>query len=184
MRRQSLIAAVVAGAALLAAGCGGSDSSSGSSSDTSSATEWAGGVCTAITTWKSSMSAIGDTLKGGNLSQGSLTSAADDAKSATDTLTSDLGKLGTPDTDSGQKAKESLDQLSSDLTADMTKIQDALDSASGLTGIISAVSVVSSTAVTMGNQVSATFSTLQALDAKGELESAFKQASSCDTLLG
>ena len=36
----------------------------------------------------------------------------------------------------------------------------------------------------MGNQVSATFSELQALDAKGELESAFKQAGSCDKLIG
>ena len=43
-----------------------------------------------------------------------------------------------------------------DLKTDMPKIQDAVDGASGVSGILTAVSVVSSTLVTMGNQVSTT----------------------------
>ena len=36
----------------------------------------------------------------------------------------------------------------------------------------------------MGTQVSSTISDLESLDAKGELESAFKDASSCNDLTG
>jgi hypothetical protein len=176
---RASIATIAAGAALLAAGCGGSSSSS---SDTTPTADWAEGLCSAISDWTTSMTAVGDSLKSGNVSKDALSQAADDAKSATDTLSSDLKGLGPPDTEAGQKAKESVDQLSSDLEDDATKIQDALDGATGLSGILSAVSVISSTAVTMGNQVSATFTELQGLDAKGELESAFKQSGSCDKL--
>jgi len=44
------IAALVLAALLAAAGCGGGSSSS-SSSNESSASEWASGLCTALTTW-------------------------------------------------------------------------------------------------------------------------------------
>ena len=177
--RRALVAATVAAAALLAAGCGSS-----SSSDTTPTATWADGLCSAITTWTSSIKAIGDTVKGGDVSKDTLTSAVDQAKSATKTFTDDLDNLGKPDTEAGQQAKESVDQLSTDLSADMTKVQDAVDGASGVSGIVSAVSVISSTLVTAGNQVSSTISGLQSLDAKGELESAFKQSSSCTTLAG
>ena len=44
--------------------------------------------------------------------------------------------------------------------------------------------VISSTLSTAGNQVSSTLSSLQDLDAKGELENAFKESNSCQTLTG
>ena len=181
MSRRILIAAVVAGAALLAAGCGGS---SDSSSDTSPTATWADGLCTAITTWTSSISSIGESLKGGDLSKDSLNSAVDDAKSATETFTSDLDGLGKPDTQAGQQAKDAVDQLSTDLKAGVTTIQDALDGASGISGIIAAAPVIVTTLGTMGTQTSSTISSLQSLDAKGELETAFKDAPSCATLTG
>jgi hypothetical protein len=177
--RRTLVAVAVAAAAILAAGCGSS-----SSSDSTPTATWADGLCSAITTWTSSIKAIGDTVKGGDLSKDTLTSAVDQAKSATKTFTDDLDNLGKPDTEAGQQAKDSVDQLSTDLNADMTKVQDAVDGASGVSGIVSAVSVISSTLVTAGNQVSSTISGLQSLDAKGELESAFKQSSSCTALAG
>ncbi len=176
--RRALVAATVVAAALLAAGCGSSGS------DTTPTATWADGLCSAITTWTSSIKAIADTVKGGDLSKDTLTSAVDQAKSATKTFTDDLDNLGKPDTQAGQQAKDSVDQLSTDLNADMTKVQDAVDGASGVSGVISAVSVISSTLVTAGNQVSSTVSGLQGLDAKGELESAFKQSSSCTALAG
>jgi hypothetical protein len=181
MPRRAIAAAVIVVAALLAAGCGGSSDDSSSASPTS---EWAGGLCSAITSWTSSLSSIGDTLKQGSFTKDSLTSAVDDAKSATDTFTSDLDGLGLPDTDAGEQAKDSVDQLSTDLKADMTVIEDAVDGASGVSGILDAVSVVSSTLVKMGSKVSSTITSFQDLDAKGELESAFKQADSCTELAG
>jgi len=181
LSNRILVTATVAAAALLAAGCGGS---SDSSSDTSPTATWADGLCSAITTWTSSISSIGDTLKGGDLSKDSLNSAVDEAKSATETFTSDLDGLGKPDTEAGQKAKESVDQLSTDLKAGVTTIQDALDGASGIAGIIAAAPVIVTTLGTMGTQASSTISSLQSLDAKGELETAFKDAPNCTTLNG
>ncbi len=57
-----------------------------------------------------------------------------------------------------------------------------MNSASGVSGTLSAISVASATLVTMGQQVSSTFGDLQKLDAKGELEQAFSSSSSCKQL--
>jgi hypothetical protein len=107
--KRSILAATVAGLALLAAGCGGSDDSS---TDTSATSEWADGLCSAINTWTTSIGSIGDTISAGDISKDSLTTAVDDAKSATETFTSDIEDLGKPDTEAGQQAKESIDRIS------------------------------------------------------------------------
>jgi hypothetical protein len=180
--QRSALATVLAIALLLAAGCGGSGGDG--SSDTSPTTKWADGLCSAISTWTSSISSIGDTIKGGDISKDSLTSAVDDAKSATETFTSDLDSLGKPDTEAGQQAKDSIDQLSSELKDEVATIQDELDGASGITGIIAAIPTITTSLSNMGTQVSSTISDLESLDAKGELESAFKDSSSCDDLTG
>jgi hypothetical protein len=147
-----------------------------------STAEWADGVCTAITTWTSSITAAGDSLKGGNISEDSLQSAADDVTSATETLKSDLDDLGKPDTEVGQEAKDSLDQLSSDLKTGTDSIETAVDDASGVNGVVSAVATVSTTLATMGDQVSSTVTSLEQLDPKGELQTAFEQSSACQQL--
>ena len=126
-------------------------SESSSSSDVSPTTEWAGGLCTAISDWTSSISSIGDTIKGGDLSKDSLTSAVDDAKSATETFTSDLDGLGKPDTEAGQQAKDSIDQLSSELKDEVATIQDELDGASGITGLIAAIPAITHVALQHGH---------------------------------
>jgi uncharacterized protein YoxC len=182
LSKRSLLAATVAGAALLAAGCGSSSDSS--SSDTSPTTEWADSLCSAINTWTASITSIGDTIKSGDISKDSLTTAVDDAKSATETLTSDLKGLGKPDTEAGQEAKDSVDKLSSDLQSEVTTIEDELDGASGIAGYIAAAPAIATALGTMGTDVTSTVTTLQGLDAKGELQNAFDDASSCFDLTG
>jgi len=179
MSKRALIAATVVLVAALAAGCG---SSSSSSSGTTPTSEWADGLCSAITTWTSSLTSIGDTIKQGGVTKDSLSSAIDDAQTSTDTFTSSLKDLGKPDTDAGQKAKDSVDQLASDIDDDMQTIQDAVGNAKGATGVLTAVSTISTTLKTAGQQVSSTIQGFQSLDAKGELESAFKAAPSCKGL--
>ena len=174
---QRLLPAAVVFVALLASACG-----SDKSSEASSTTEWANGVCSAITTWTDSIKSAGDSLKGGNLSKDSLQSAADDVKSATDTLDSDLKGLGKPDTQSGQEAKDSLDQLSSDLKAGTDSIATTVNDASSISELLGAAATVGTTIGTMGNQVSSAFKSLDELDPKGELQTAFEQASSCKEL--
>ncbi len=163
--------------ALLAAGCGSSDDAS----DTTPTTEWADGLCSSITTWQSEITTIIDSLKGGNLTQDSLTAAVDDAEEATRNFTTSLKGLGRPDTDAGQQAQDSVNELTTQIDDDMTKIQDAVSNASGVAGVLAAVPTITSTIQSAGNQVADTISGFEELDAKGELESAFKDADSCKT---
>lgn len=180
--RLIVVSAVVV-AAILAAGCGGS-SDSDSSSDASPASEWASGLCSAITTWTSAISSIGDSVRGGDLSMDTLTTVVDDARAATETFTSDLEALGKPDTEAGQQAKESIDQLSSAVKDEVATIEESLDEASGVAGILKAVPAVTAALAKMGTEVSSTISDLESLDAKGEFESAFEDSSSCSELMG
>ena len=161
---------------ILAAGCGSDDSQPSSTAD------WADGVCTAITTWTDSVKTAADPLKSGDISEDSLQSAADDVKSATDTLESDLKDLGQPDTEAGEQAKDSLDQLSSDLSTDTDTIESAVEDVSGVSGIAAAATTVTTTLTKMQTQITSTYTSLTQLDAKGELETAFQEASSCQQL--
>jgi hypothetical protein len=176
-KRLALIAAVTV-CALVAAGCG----SSSDSGDATPTTEWADGLCSSVTTWQSSITSIIDTLKAGGLTKDSLTTAVDDARSATNTFTTSLKDLGRPDTDAGQQAQDSVNELTTQIDEDMTKIQDTVSNASGVAGILAAVPTITTTIQSAGNQVADTISGFQDLDAKGELESAFKDAESCKTL--
>ena len=182
MNRRFLVPAVVAAAALAAAGCGGSSSSSGS--DTTPTNEWADSLCSSITTWTSSLSSIVGDLQSGGITKDSLQTAVGDAKTATDEFTTSLGNLGKPDTEAGQQAQDSVNKLSSEIQTDMTTIEEAVNGASGVSGVLNAVTVTKDTLTKAGTQVSDTLTGFQDLDAKGELEAAFKQSDSCKKLTG
>jgi uncharacterized protein YoxC len=133
-------------------------------------------------TWKDSITSTADSLRGGNLSEDALRSAADDVESATSDFVDDVRGLGKPDTDAGEKAKESLDQLADDADENLSAIQSAVDDVSDVSGAVAAVTAISATLSTMGNQLSSTLTELEQLDAGGELEAAFKDADSCKEL--
>ncbi len=182
IRKPSLIA-VAASLAFLAAGCGSSGGGSTTTTTTNaSATDtWASGVCSSITTWQAAIKSAVGSLKSDPTKNG-LQTAAGDAKSATDTLASDLKGLGKPDTASGQQAKDSLDQLSTSLQKGVTTIETTVKGASGVSGLLTAVPTVTATFAAMGTEVKTTFADLQGLDAKGELKSAFASSSACNSL--
>ena len=163
-------------AAFLASGCGGDGG------DDNSATEWADDVCSAITSWSDSVTSAADSLRGGNLSEDAVKSAVDDLKSATSDFVDDVRGLGKPDTEAGEQAKESLDQLADDADENLSAIETAVDNASGVSGLVQAVTAIGTALSTMGTQISSTFTELEQLDAGGELESAFKDADSCKEL--
>jgi hypothetical protein len=170
-----LIVAVVA-TVTLAAGCGGK-----SDSESTSAGEWANNLCSAIGTWTGSVRSAASSLKG-NVSESSLKSGSEDISKATGKLEDDLKGLGKPDTESGQKVKETIDTLSGQLKTDVEKIDEAVKGVSGGNGVLTALSTVSSTLSTVGDQVKAAFTNVQQLDTKGELANAFKNASACKSL--
>ena len=163
-------------AASLAAGCGGDGGGD------SSATAWADDVCSAITTWTDSITSTADSLKGGNLNQDSLKSAVDDLADATSDFVDDVRGLDPPDTEAGQQAKESLDQLADDADENLSTVQDAVDDVSDPSELLAAMTAISGAVSTMSQQLSSTFSNLEQLDPAGELETAFNEADSCDQL--
>ena len=159
----------------LATGCGGDEGGS-------SATEWADDVCSSITTWTDSISSAVGSLQEEGLSEDALRSAADDVESATSDFVADVRGLGPPDTEAGQQAKESLDELADDVEENVSTIEEAVDDASDGGGVLEAMSLVTGALSTMGEQISSTLSELESLEGGAELEEAFREADSCDEL--
>ena len=181
-RRGSACLVAVVALATLAAGCGGKSSSSQSTSAAStSAADWANGLCSAVSTWSTSVQTTTTSLKG-NLTEDSLKSASAGVTKATDEFVNDLKGLGTPDTDSGKKAKETLDTLAGQLKTNVQTIDKAVKEVSGTSSALTAVSTVSSTLVTVGDQVTTAFTSIQQLDTKGELDQAFRNSEECKAL--
>jgi hypothetical protein len=160
--------------ALAAAGCGG-----GSSKPTAS--DWADNLCSAVTSWTDELKSTATTLTSDPTLDG-LKSAKSDVSSATDKFVDDLKGLGKPNTDAGEKAKETTDKLAEQLDQDKQDLNDAVDKASGVQGVVDAAKAVQTTLTTMASQFTAAFTSLQSLDTKGELEDAFQSADSCKKL--
>src|SRR3954451_13271747 len=100
----SRLLVVIPVAALLgAAACGGS----GGGSSESGTESWASGVCTSLSTWKTSVTKAGASISGGT-DEAQVRSAVDQVKDATTKLSSDLKSLGKPDTEGGQQAQDAL----------------------------------------------------------------------------
>ena len=175
MSSKPLLLPVLA-AALLAAGCGGSDD------ETSGASDWANSVCSAVATWKTSVSSAATSIQGGNLSENSLKSAVDDVSDATKTLSDDLKDAGRPETADGQKAKDVVDQLAGQIEDGVQTISDAVDDVSGAAGLLAVISTITGTLATMGDQVGAAVDQLEQLDPAGELNDAFNNADECSSL--
>ena len=176
MHRLLASAVVVLAAVFIGAGCGGSDEEA-----ENSATVWAGELCTAFIGWREVLTSTAEDLRGGNISSESLEGAAEEVKTATDTLVRDLKDLPKPDTEAGEQAKESVDQLADDLGEEADKIESAVEDASGsgVSGVVAAVTTVGSTLTTMGSKVTSTVDDVRELDAQGELEQAFEDAVPC-----
>lgn len=177
--RSSRLLVVPLICAALAGGCGGDDD--GGSGGTS-ATEWADGVCSAISDWTGSIKEATDSLQGGNLSESSLKSAGNDISDATSTFVDDLKGLGKPDTDAGDEAKESIDNLADTVDENVNKIEDAAGDVNSASSAAAAFSTVSAALTAMTQAISSTFQELEQADAGDELKSAFEDADSCKEL--
>lgn len=176
--RLALVAATVAGS-LGVAGCGSSSDTSADQTTTSATVSWADGVCSAAQTYKGALQDVSASVKSGGVSKSALQDAADKVRKATDTFVSSLDGLGEPGTAAGQAAKETVDDLASQLEKDAQAIADATaESSSALT----AISAVSATLVTAKDQIRSAYDDLKQIDAKGELQEAFSTAPACETL--
>jgi hypothetical protein len=177
-----LVAAAIAVLALSASACGGGKKSTSTTNGAAATQQWAGGVCSAFTTWTKSLKGIQSSLKGGgisSLSSTALKQAATTADNATKTLVQSLKDLGVPQTANSQAAKKNLTSLQNSLTQGVTTIQNTLKSTSSPTGALTALSTVAAQFATMANALTKTFDNLKQIDPGSDLEQAFKQAPSC-----
>jgi hypothetical protein len=176
-RTRTLFAALVGGFAQGAAASAANDSAP-------AATQWAGDVCTAVNTWRSDISTTANSVTSDPTRAG-LEQAAADAKSTTETLVDTLKGLGAPDTESGDQARSALDTLATGVQGDVDSIQKAVQDASGVQGLLGAVSEVSAALANISSQLSNALDELGSLrDVDSELQQAFADAESCDGLLG
>ena len=178
MTRTTFVPVIGVAALLLtlaAAGCGGSKSSASDAS-----VQWANGVCGAVTTWKTQVTKLAGSITVSGLSEESLKTTASSIQAATQTMADTLKGLGAPQTSSGEEAKQSVDALAKQVSKSAATIGDALDSGT----IAQAATTISTTFASLKTTAQQTVTTLQSLDAKGELSDAFKQADNCSAYTG
>ena len=171
-RRLGLLAVVLALATMSAlAGCGGSD-------EESAGEQWAGDVCSQLTTWVTSVEDAVTSLAGNPLSldKEALQAATEDVKGATDKLVDGLAGLGPPDTEAGAQAKSELDELGTQVQQQLDEVEKAADS-----GSLSIVTVTAALS-TAASAVRSSFESLESIDSDGELRDGFEDAESCDSL--
>ena len=175
---------LVASLAFVAAGCGGDDEAS--TTDTSSeasAQEWAGSLCSAVTTWRADLEDAAEPLTDlSSLSEESVRQAADDAKAATDTFAASLRSLGRPGTSSGEQVESAVEDLVTEIENGANEVEAAIEGVSSVVDIPSAVTTITTTITDLGTEVDTAVQTLEDADAGGELKTAFDDSDSCEEL--
>ncbi|HEX5088617.1 MAG TPA: hypothetical protein VFV89_12475 [Nocardioides sp.] len=179
-RRPALFACIAITWALTAA-CGSSDDDADQPTKTEA---WASSVCATASNW---LDAVGDAQAAltdtTNLDADALRGALDDLAGATETLVTNLGKLGTPDTEAGDQAQAQLSSLSGRLEEQRAVITDATDQAAGsVQGLLAQVSTVTTAIATMLADISTTVDGIRGLQGADELEKAFQDAPACQEL--
>lgn len=91
----------------------------------------------------------------------------------------DLKGLGTPDTESGEAVKDSIDELSTTLDGEIATIEDTVQGVSGLTGVPSAVTAITSSLTAIQTALSSTLQAIEDADVDDELQTAFEESTAC-----
>lgn len=169
-RRLGLLAVVLALVTMPAvAGCGGGDEENASE-------QWAGDVCSQLSTWVTDVEEAVRSLTENPLSldKAAVQAATEDVKGATEDLVDGLADLGPPETESGDEAQSELDELGAQLRQQVDEVEQEAEA-----GSLSLVTVTSALA-TAASAVRSTYESIQSLDS-GELHDSFENAASCDS---
>lgn len=177
-----LVAAAIAVLALTLSACGGGKKSSSTTTGAAATEAWAGNVCSAFTTWKSSLKAVETSVKGGGLSglsPAKLQQAENKVEDANNALVKSLQKLGPPKTTGGATAKSDISKLEDSLSTSMDAIKAAVPRNPSLSDVISAIPTLTTEFTKMADSLSTTVANLKKADPGGEIKQAFEQAPSC-----
>jgi hypothetical protein len=180
-----LVAAAVVVLVLIASACGGGRKSTSTTTGSEATVQWAGGVCSAFTTWTKTLKNIQTSLQGGginSLSSNELKQAANQVDDATKTLVQSIKDLGVPQTANSETAKSTVTSLQKTLSDGMSSVEDTLKSSqSSVAGAATALATVATELTTMANALTTSVNHLKQIDPGSDVEQAFKQAPSCST---
>jgi hypothetical protein len=171
--------AALAGIAFAVTGCG--SSSGNTTTSTASASEletWAGGVCTTVIKYQTSLDATRATLRAEDLSRPALQVAVQNASAATREFTTALDDLGPPPAPQADEAKKIMQELQSDLGKQADKVR----SLSGTNDVKAAASTITNALTTASGDAKHALDELRKLDPKGNFGQAFDSADSCSSL--
>lgn len=151
-------------------------------------TAWAGAVCTSLSEWRGSITALAD-VSGGALTKESLREKLAAAQDATAKLTADLRALGPPDLEAGDALKQELDASVGALEATYEELrtgaQAALD-ANDPASFLRSLARLAPAFQRLLDQIARTVETLRSAEvageARAELERAFADAEPCRAL--
>jgi methyl-accepting chemotaxis protein len=183
LRQEMTRRALHAGLSLLAlalavvvAGCGSSKPSVQEQTN-----NWANGACSALVTWKDSITAAGQSVKN-NLTKSSIQSASQDVQSANSKLSDDLKGLGKPPTPGADQAKSSLQQFSDQVKTGTDQIKQAISGITNASSVATAVTAIGSTVQTVGTELQSTVTDMKNIASDDTWKKAFQDSDSCKKL--
>jgi hypothetical protein len=184
VRRNWFIAAVVIGVAAVVVAAVVMRATEDSPPSTA---EWADTVCTDLGAWRDSITSLAD-VSGETPTPELLNEKLDDARSATSTLIADLRALGPPDLESGDDLEEQLDEQTGALESSFDDLEDAAEEVANADDgeLVQGLAALASQFSAFLTELRSTVDTLQSADvaeeSKAELQQAFADAPSCQSL--
>lgn len=144
-----------------------------------SAAAWADSICTSLSDWRSSITALAD-VSGGTLTPELLNEKLGEADAATAKLVDELKNVGPPDLEDGTDVEQALDDTADGLRAGYESLkagaQDAADAETSA-AFLQALATLAPDFQNLVNQIGDTVAALQSAslfgDASAELEQAF-----------
>ena len=181
MRRNWFIAAVVIGiAAIVIAAIAMRLSDDGPQTTE----EWAGEVCTSLSDWRDSITSLADVTDAPPTAD-ALRDKLGEAEDATSELVAQLKDLGAPDLEAGDELQQQLDESADELESSFDALRDGAEAAADAPPSEFLQQLASDFAA-LQTAISTTVTSLQDAnvgdESKAELEQAFADAPSCQSL--
>ena len=149
--------------------------------------EWADEVCKSLSDWRTSITSLAD-VSGESLTADTLREKLDDAGDATNELVTRLRGLGAPDLEAGDELQQQLDDSAEELESKYDALRDSAEEAADAppSEFLQQLAGLASDFAALQTAISTTVSSLQDADvgeeSKAELEQAFADAPSCQSL--
>lgn len=185
MRRNWFIAAVVIGIAAIVVAVIAMRLSDDNGPQTTE--EWAGEVCSSLSDWRDSITSLAD-VSGEPLTPDTLRDKLGEADDATTALVSQLRDLGPPDLEAGDELEQQLDESAEELESRFDDLKESAEVAADAPAseFLQQLARLASDFAALQTAISTTVSSLQNAnvteDSKAELQQAFADAPSCQSL--